>query len=206
MGIARPPPTTTKMVDSTRGLSTLHALSGSPAIWAYAISSTTVRATRERMSSTKAAATMSWPKAASSWCTSPSILRAIPTLVGARLTPTDRPMGQIGKREGANAHMTPMPVSRGRSVPTKATTVARAPTVRSVLKSTWSPDSKIMSVTPKTPASSKTLAKGTTSARLGPRSTPVMISPMTAEMPRRLHTWPAKYSAQRYDAMSKMVV
>ena len=56
----------------------------------------------------------------------------------------------------------------------------------------WSPDSKIMSVTPKMPTSEKNSAFGTKLATFGPRSMPTSISPMMGLTPMILHERPTR--------------
>lgn len=167
--------------------------------------------TRDRMSSTKAAVTMACPYSRSRARASVSILIAMPTEVGARDTPAAIPSGYAGKPK---ATMMPIPPRSGRKVPPTATIVALNPTwctansqcslsstlqrtFRSIMKSTCSPDSVIIRVTPIRPSNFRLSTDESLriSITSGPKMMPQMISPTTGESLIALHAIPEAQTA-----------
>mmetsp|Transcript_13601 Transcript_13601/g.29261 ORF Transcript_13601/g.29261 Transcript_13601/m.29261 type:complete len:226 (+) Transcript_13601:754-1431(+) len=116
----------------------------------------TLKSTRERMSSTKAAVMMAWPKF--SWRTpaSPRRRSAMPTLVGASAVPAEIPSGMKGR---PNITVKALPTISGRIVPRTATQQAGRPTILAFSKSKCIPLSKIIKPTPAWPIKVKKSGK-----------------------------------------------
>mmetsp|Transcript_61186 Transcript_61186/g.189536 ORF Transcript_61186/g.189536 Transcript_61186/m.189536 type:complete len:373 (+) Transcript_61186:948-2066(+) len=113
----------------------------------------TLNKTKERMSSTKAAVIMAWPKSCCSTPASPKSRRAMPTLVGASAVPAETPWGIMGKPKATRRTV---PTMSGRIVPRAATQQALTPTTRAFSKSKCMPLSKIIKATPAWPMSVNT--------------------------------------------------
>mmetsp|Transcript_114412 Transcript_114412/g.369692 ORF Transcript_114412/g.369692 Transcript_114412/m.369692 type:complete len:211 (+) Transcript_114412:1038-1670(+) len=113
----------------------------------------TLKRTSDRMSSTKAAVMIAWPKFSCNTPASPSNRNEMPTLVGARAVPAEMPWGMPGFPYAMTRRQ---PVASGMIVPITATTHAQGPTSLAFSKSKCMPLSKIMRATPACPISVKT--------------------------------------------------